>query len=108
MYIVLDGELRIHIAKLENKAAAKIEKGNCVGEISILDNKPRSAFVVANKKSSVLEVKQDIFWALINSSHEITLNLLLILTGRLRGNNKSLSSSLTIQKNFVVKPCLMD
>lgn len=103
MYLLLDGELRIHLLKLENQAAATIAPGECVGEIAILDNKPRSAFVVGNKKSNLLEINQDIFWTLLNSSHEITFNLLLILSERLRGNNKSLSTSLSLQKQLRTK-----
>jgi len=100
MYILLSGKLRIHINDLENPAAATLLPGECTGEVSLLDNKPRSAYVVATKESSVLEINHDFFWSLLNSSHEITLNLLFILSERLRGNNESLSSSFTLQKKL--------
>lgn len=100
MYLILKGKLDIHVEKLEDPSILTLKEGDSVGEMALLDGKPRSAFVVAQTKSDLLEINNDIFWTLINSSHDITINLLLILSSRLRGNNETITESLELQKKY--------
>lgn len=100
MFMILKGEMTIHLEKLEDPAIMTLKKGDSVGEIAMLDEKPRSAFVVAKTESHLLEINKDVFWSLVNSSHEIAINLLLILSARLRGNNDTISESLQLQQKY--------
>lgn len=100
MYLILEGKLSIHVEKLKDPAIMTLNKGDSVGEIAIIDEKPRSAFVVSNTESYLLEVDKEIFWTLANSSHEIAINLLLILSARLRGNNDTITESLNLQQKY--------
>jgi diguanylate cyclase (GGDEF)-like protein len=100
MYLILDGALDIHVEKLEYPPIMSLKKGDSVGEIGMLDEKPRSAFVVSRGASTLLEINKDIFWSLVNSSHEIAVNLLLILSARLRGNNDRITESLELQQKY--------
>ena len=100
MYIILKGKFTVHVENLKDESIMTLAKGDSVGEIAILDGKPRSAFVVAQTECEVLEIEKDIFWTLVNSSHEIAVNLLLILSARLRGNNDTISESLELQKKY--------
>ncbi|MFW6296408.1 MAG: cyclic nucleotide-binding domain-containing protein [Halothece sp.] len=53
LYMVLDGLLSVC---LEEKEVAEIGKGEVVGEISFIDNRPPVATVKAKEKSSVLAI----------------------------------------------------
>lgn len=100
MFILLKGELTVHLEKLEDPAIMTLKRGDSVGEIALLDEKPRSAFVVAKTEVEAIEINKDVFWTLVNSSHEIAINLLLILSARLRGNNDTISESLQLQQKY--------
>ncbi len=84
VYILLSGELRIHIHALERKAVAILGPGESVGEMSVIDQHPASAFVVAEKPSRLLSMDENMLWSLVYSSHTAAANLLAILTKRLR------------------------
>lgn len=100
MYLILGGKFNVHIEKLEDPSIMTLKKGDSVGEIAMLDQKPRSAFVVATEDSYLVEINKEIFWTLVNSSHEIAVNLLLILSARLRGNNETITESLELQQKY--------
>jgi len=84
VYVLLSGELRIHIYALERKAVAILGPGETVGEMSVIDRHPASAFVVAEKPSRLLSMDENMLWSLVHSSHAAAANLLSILTKRLR------------------------
>src|SRR5262249_9194247 len=60
------------------------------GELSIIDGKPVSAYVIAGAGSRVLIVPQDVFWARILPHPGIARNLLQMLTERMRRNNDAI------------------
>jgi diguanylate cyclase (GGDEF)-like protein len=100
LYILLEGALRVHLGTTEEECVATIEPGHAVGELAALDRGPRSAIVVAAEPSRVLVVREEVFWCLLNSSHEFALNLLGILSDRLRGNNSTLNESRRLQQQY--------
>ncbi len=89
LYLLLSGRLRVHLASLESEPVAILEAGESAGELSVMDQRPASAFVVADQDSSLLVVPQDIFWPLITASHGVARNLLVTLSQRLRSSNSS-------------------
>jgi len=84
VYVLLSGELRVHIHSLDRKAVAILGPGETVGEMSVIDQHPASAFVVAEKPSRLLSMDENMLWSLVHSSHAAAANLLAILTKRLR------------------------
>jgi diguanylate cyclase (GGDEF)-like protein len=99
-YLVLSGTLRVHLGTPADEAVATIGPGDSVGELAALDKQPRSAAVVAAGPSRVLVLTEGVFWSLLNSSHELTLNLLNVLSQRLRGNNATLTESRQLQEQY--------
>ncbi len=87
MYVLLSGRLDIHLDSTKNAPIATVEAGESAGEISVMDEQPASAFVVASEHSRLLVVPRDISWPLIATSHEAARNLLFTLAQRLRTNN---------------------
>jgi diguanylate cyclase (GGDEF)-like protein len=99
-YLILEGTLDVQLEVSDTLAVATLRAGESVGELSLIDGRPRSAAVVAKERSRVLEVPAETFWALMRTSHQASLNLIGVLAERLRGNNSTLSESLRLQREF--------
>lgn len=97
IYVVLTGRLSVHLGNPSFSPHIVFEAGDCVGEMSILDGKPVSAYVIAKEKTRLLMIHQEALWALINISHGVSRNILYILAGRMRYNNDALITSARIQ-----------
>ena len=93
IYIVLSGRLGVHLGDKDGSPHIVFEPGDCVGEMSILDGKPVSAYVVAPEQSRLLMIHQEALWSLINISHGVARNILHILAGRMRYSNEALITS---------------
>ncbi|HJL14249.1 MAG TPA: GGDEF domain-containing protein [Sandaracinaceae bacterium LLY-WYZ-13_1] len=100
MFLVLRGELGVHLDSVEGDPVAVIGGGETVGELSVLDGSEASAFVVARSVCRLLEVAEDDFWQLTNVSHAFALNLLLKLASRLRANNATVSQNVQKRRQY--------
>ncbi|MGE3635306.1 MAG: diguanylate cyclase [Sandaracinaceae bacterium] len=100
MYLVLRGELSVHLDSVDADPVATIGQGETVGELSVLDGSDASAFVVAKEPTRVLEVKEEDFWHLTNASHAFAVNLLLKLAERLRNNNRAVSQNVKKRRQY--------
>lgn len=58
--------------------------GETIGEMSLLDQAPRSATVVASSDAEVLELKQDAFHEILNQRPDLALALIRSFSSRLR------------------------
>ncbi|MEE8511742.1 MAG: EAL domain-containing protein [Acidiferrobacterales bacterium] len=90
VYLLLAGQLHVHLDSVKNEPVATLEAGETVGELSVMDQQPTSAVVVATKNSRLLVVPRETFWRLIQASHGVAANLLSILAQRLRQNNTAI------------------
>ncbi|MDP2760544.1 MAG: GGDEF domain-containing protein [Sideroxyarcus sp.] len=93
LYLILEGELCVHLAAHQTVEHASLVAGECTGEISLVDGKKPSALVVAAKPTRVLAVPHDTVWSLVDQSHDVARNLLSIIAGRMRNDNSALISS---------------
>jgi len=84
IYLVLSGVLSVRIGADGSAPPLTVESGECVGELSIIDGKPVSAFVVAERGCRVLVVSDEVFWSQIIALPGIARNLLMILSERIR------------------------
>jgi two-component system cell cycle response regulator len=100
MFLVVEGELGVHLDNLEGEPVAIIKQGETVGELGVLDGSAASANVVARTQCLLLEVKEDDFWRLTNASHAFAVNLLLKLAARLRANNAAVSSNVQKRRQY--------
>jgi len=103
MYMILSGKLSVHLDNMASKPIAYLEPGQTVGEISVIDNSPASAYVVALNTARLLAVDEETFWRLVQVSHEFATNLLLMLTQRLRANNFAITEKEHQKKHFQVE-----
>ncbi len=100
LYLVLSGLLRVELEADQRTFITHIHKGECVGELSVLDGKPTTARVTASDTCHLLVIDQDDVWSLIPHSPALVRNLLLLLTQRIRKNDEALCHSFTIQQQY--------
>ena len=93
LYMILDGELSVHLVGQATLEHTSLGAGECTGEISLVDGKNPSALVVAAKPTRVLVVPHDTVWSMVDQSHDVARNLLAIIAGRMRNDNSALISS---------------
>ena len=100
LYVVLRGRLVVQL-EIDKRAGdagegvaveaiADIGVGEAVGELSILDHQPTSAFVVAKTPCELLVIDEPTFWMLVDTADGLARNLLFSLAQRLRRNNGTL------------------
>jgi diguanylate cyclase (GGDEF)-like protein len=86
VYILLSGKLALHFDSLNSPEIREICSGVSVGEMSIMDGMPPSAYVVAKEPCRVFPVQRNVLQKLIEDSSPIAANLLRLLTQWLRDN----------------------
>ena len=99
-YFILSGSLRVHLDSLDNDAVSILQVGESVGEVSMLDGQHASAHVVCHEESELLVMEEDIFWSLVNTSHNFSRNLLLSTVRRLRSSNVAISENQKKQRQY--------
>lgn len=85
LYLALDGEFEV--TKRSGNSDVVISRrggGEILGEISLLDNSPRSATVRATKPTRLLKISRESFLQLLQSSPSATLAIIHTITSRLR------------------------
>ena len=81
MFIIVDGEVLIHRG---DQRIATLRSQDCFGEMSILDQEPRSASATALTDCLLLKVDQDHFRDILAQNLGVALAIIRTLTHRLR------------------------
>ena len=100
VYIVLSGSLNVHVGSPEAPIFATVEAGACTGEMSIIEDRDPSAFVIADEPTHLLLIHKDTLWNLVNASHEFSKNLLVMLSERVRSHNQFIAESIGVWQKF--------
>jgi CRP/FNR family cyclic AMP-dependent transcriptional regulator len=87
-YLVLEGSVEV---RSNGTMLAKLGPGQFFGEMSVIDNEPRSADVVAVEPARCLILSAWSFNALMSENPRIAIKLLQEFVRRLRSANQSLS-----------------
>lgn len=93
MFLVLEGEVRVRrMVGGKEKIIATLGAGDFFGEMSLFDQAPRSADVVANKDCVLLKVSKEKFDKLVQEHADLATPFLAAiirtLSGRIRADNK--------------------
>lgn len=99
MYIIVEGEVKIHD---NDYVFTHFKKNEIFGEYSLIDSSERSASVTAVKESSCLVLEKDVFDSLIEEDNKIALEILKSLIRRLRNNNV-LEEKLVTQNQKIIE-----
>lgn len=86
LYIVISGKLKVAAMSEDGREAilAILEDGETFGEMSLLDEHPRSANVIAVQDSELLVIQRQDFSSYLVSHPKVAISLLGILCRRLR------------------------
>lgn len=98
MYLILEGELRVRLDVMGRETIlATMGAGEFFGDISLFDQGPRSADVVANADSTIVKLTASKFEELAQAAPDLATPLLMAigktLTARIRADNKRFGDS---------------
>ncbi len=91
LYVLLSGSLEVKLDLDSPKALSALQPGDCAGEMSIIEERAPSAFVVARESSHVLVIPRRAVWHFVDTSHAFAKNLLVILSERVRHHNDAIA-----------------
>jgi len=95
-YLILSGEVRISkiIPGVGEEALKVLKKGDYFGEMSLIDEEPRSAYAIANSNVELLVIDKHDFGKLLEEDKELAYKLLWslvrTLSQRLRETNEKI------------------
>ena len=91
IYVLLSGQLAAYLDGARRpETGIPIQPGESVGEMSAIDGKPASAFVVAVTESRLLLLPGKLFWSRLGNVPGVTRNLLASLSERMRRGNEAM------------------
>ncbi|MBT8082155.1 MAG: GGDEF domain-containing protein [Gammaproteobacteria bacterium] len=93
VYVVLSGSLNVHVGSEASPILTTMEPGDCVGEMSIIEDSDPSAYVIGAEATHLLVIHQSILWGMVDASHEFAKNLLVVLSKRVRSHNRVIASN---------------
>jgi len=97
LFIILDGKVRIsrEVAGMGEEALAVLGPGEVFGEMSLLDESPRSADARVHERCRLLVITKEAFDDLLflhkDLAYEVLWNCVRILSSRLRETNEKLT-----------------
>lgn len=94
LYILLSGRAKVQRSDTEGKEVilAVLGPGECFGEMSLIDDAPRSASVITLESSDFMSIAKDSFKAMLISSPEICMRIMKGLVKRLREADKKIET----------------
>jgi len=96
VYVVRSGRLSVHLGALDAPKIADLTPGSCAGEMSLIEDKDPSAFVVAVEDSHLMVISHHLLWQIVDRSHTFSKNLLVVLSERVRSDNEFIATSLGV------------
>ncbi|MBN1428289.1 MAG: Crp/Fnr family transcriptional regulator [Anaerolineae bacterium] len=101
VYFVLSGTLKIYIEQANGTEVilAILGRGDTVGEMSLIDSAGRSASVLTLEETTLLWMDGSAFQQALRSNIEMALNLVRILSARVRLNNELIQALAALDVN---------
>lgn len=100
VFMVLSGSLNVHVGTLDAPILVTMGVGECAGEMSIIEDRDPSAYVVAAEPTHLLVIHKSILWAMVDASHAFCKNLLIVLSERVRSHNEFIAASFGDLRKF--------
>jgi diguanylate cyclase (GGDEF)-like protein len=96
VYIVLSGMLEVRLGSLDSPRIADLIPGACAGELSLIDERDPSAYVIAAEDTHLMVISHTLLWQMVDRSHAFAKNLLVVLSERVRSDNEFIATSLNV------------
>lgn len=100
VYVVLSGSLNVHVGSPDAPILATMDAGSCAGEMSIIEDRDPSAYVIAAEQTHLLVIHKNTLWEMVDISHEFSKNLLVVLSERVRSHNNFIAASIGDWRKF--------
>ncbi|MGH8670953.1 MAG: diguanylate cyclase [Burkholderiales bacterium] len=100
VYLVLSGSMSVNLESDDRVALLNLGAGECVGEMSVIDDNPVCAYVVAMEDTRLLVIDRSLMWHMISALHQVSFNLLCVFSQRLRNDNRVMLDSVKLQIQF--------
>ena len=97
LYIVVSGRVSVH---LRDQELAQLDQGTCFGEMSLFDAEPRSASVTTLNACDCLMLTQQQLYEAIDETPGIAVNIIRLLSRRIRELNSELNEKLQEVKDL--------
>jgi len=81
MYAIKSGRVEIRVG---GRAVDALGPGEVFGEMALLENKPRTATVIAMEACELVEINREKFYLLVRQNPHFALQLMQLLSERLR------------------------
>jgi CRP/FNR family cyclic AMP-dependent transcriptional regulator len=110
LYIVSSGQVKVVLIGEDGREVilSVLSDGDFFGEMSLIDDEPRSAHVIAMKDSLLLVLRRDDFQQQINQHPSIAVKLLKVLVQRLRRADAKIGGLVLLDVNGRVAKLLLD
>ena len=110
LYVILSGSVKVTLYNEDGREVVldTLHEGDFFGELSLLDRKPRSASVSALTDVSMLVLTQSSLLQALRQSPEIAINLLFVLTKRLRKADETIETLAFMNVSDRVSKVLLD
>ncbi len=94
VYFILSGTVKVHVEQEDGRDViiSILGPGECVGEMSVLDQMGRSANVVTIEESELLWIDRPTFLRLLTAMPRLAYNVVCVLSARLRLANDQIQS----------------
>lgn len=104
-YIILDGSVEVwkNYSTEEQEFLAHHGPGNFFGEMALIDEKPRSATVIASIPTETLYLSENDFAAIIRTNSSVALSIMMFVTQVVRTSNDSFVENLRARNKALEK-----
>ena len=100
LFLILEGGLEVHIDQVDSPSGIEIVAGECTGEISIIDGKPASAYVIAGERTLLLAIPENRFWSEFVRYPAIAKNFMKMFAERFRARNDMMQQAIEEHLRF--------
>ena len=87
IYVLLSGRIAVYLDERNSGNVVNIEPGDCFGELSMIDGRLTTAYVIAAPGSQLLRIDHELFWAELAPQPAVVRNMLRLMTHRMRVNH---------------------
>jgi sigma-B regulation protein RsbU (phosphoserine phosphatase) len=94
LYILISGRLEVHMDRPNAKNGIPVEAGECTGELSVIDGRPTTAYVVARTDAQALAIHRDLLWGELMSMPLVARNFMRLLSERFRARSDLMREAL--------------
>jgi len=88
IYVLLSGRVAVYLDERNSGNVVNIEPGGCFGELSMIDGRLATAYVIALPGSQLLRIDQELFWSELAPQPAVVRNMLRLLSYRMRVNHE--------------------